>query len=75
MNRRMKGGLLITYSDFWLDSVGVAPDKYPLVSCHRRNAKSIPLSHSEARDYWSRRCFGVEFTDEATDYMLHLQSR
>lgn len=72
MKRTTNSGLTITYAEFWLDWCGAAPDRYPRVSTERRNARSLPLNRREARDYWGRRCFGVEFSDDATDWMVHI---
>jgi len=72
MKRRTKSGCLITYAEFWLDWRTYQGEKFPVVSCHRSNHKSQPLNRTEAMDYWGRRCFGVEFTEDARDFMLTL---
>jgi hypothetical protein len=72
MKRTTRSGLAITYAEFWLDTLHCQGEPYLRVSTIRRNDKSIPLSRKEAKTYWFRRCFGVEFTDHAAEYIAHL---
>lgn len=70
MNRRTKSGLLITYSDFWLDKLTHQGEPYFRVSTVRCNDKSIPISHKEAKEFFLRS--DAEFTDSAEDYVDYL---
>jgi hypothetical protein len=64
-----------TYSDFWLTWRRFQGERYPFISCHRRNDGSIPIDYRQARQWWGRRCLGADFSDDAQDWMLHLLNR
>lgn len=68
---KLAKGLRVTFSDFWLVWLTVQGERYPYISCYRTN-EATPIDHQEAKDWWYRRCFGAEFSDDAAEYVQHL---